>query len=78
MSTTSRQDTSKILLKKTVVTILPFNHHQLMILSEATSQVSTSSTDDVSEPELVIPTRPSQIRRPPKRFDDYVAIGGSF
>ena len=46
--------------------------------SEATSQVSTSSTDDVSEPELVISTRPSRIRRPPKRFDDYVAIGGSF
>ena len=46
--------------------------------SEATSQISTSSTDDVSEPELVIPTRPSRIRRPPKRFDDYVAIKGSF
>ena len=27
--------------------------------SEATSQVTTCSTDDASEPELVIPTRPS-------------------
>ena len=49
----------------------PIDNSQL----EATSPVTTSSTDDVSEPELVISTRPSRNRRPPKRFDDYVAIG---
>ena len=31
--------------------------------------VATSATDDTTVPELVVATRPTRVRRPPKQFD---------
>ena len=37
--------------------------------------VATSTTDDTTVPELVVATRPTRVRRPPKRFDNFVVTG---
>ena len=41
--------------------------------TEAITPVTTSTPDNAAVPELVIATRPTRIRQPPKRFKDFVA-----
>ena len=41
--------------------------------TEAIKPVTTSTPDNAAVPELVIATRPTRIRQPPKRFKDFVA-----
>ena len=41
--------------------------------SEPVTPAVPSTTSEITTPELVISTRPSRVRRPPKRFDNFVA-----
>ena len=41
--------------------------------SETVTPATTCTSDNAAAPELVISTRPTRARRPPKRFNDFVA-----
>ena len=78
MLTTSRHDVLITFLKKIITDFPAFQ----AISGDTTSNTSEpetvtpavpSTTSEITTPELAISTRPSRVRRPPKRFDNFVA-----